>query len=213
MATEESAARQPDWADDPRPTETLIAGALENEEDATFVIILQFRGTQDVFDAAARLCQSPVARERGIGVWILGQLGVQPPTFVTESVDLLLAMLETEPDTEVLENIVVALGQRGDPRAIEPLVGLRSHPNAYVRYGVALGLQNYDDPRAIDALIQLSADVDSNVRDWATFGLGSIQDVDTPEVREALFARLQDDDEQVRAEAVTGLARRGDPRA
>lgn len=200
-----------DARDDPRPTEELLAGALDND-DPNCVLALQYRGTREVFDAAATLCQSPVAKQRGIGVWILGQLGVTSPTFVAESVDVLLAMLNNEPDTETLENIVVALGHRRDPRAIDPVVALQHHPAAYVRYGVALALMSFDDDRAVDTLITLSADADDMVRDWATFGLGSIQDVDTPAVRQALIARIDDPDDDTRGEALVGLARRRDPR-
>jgi len=56
-------------------------------------------------------------------------------------------------------------------------------------------------------------DVDDSVRDWATFGIGSLCDIDTPELRDALAARLADADEEVRGEAVVGLATRGDNRA
>jgi HEAT repeat protein len=214
MGTDESSPEQhvAQWVDDPRSTEALLAGALDNDEGATCVVALHYRGTREVFEAASALCASPDARERGIGVWILGQIGVSTPTFVEESVDLLLRMLETERDTEILENIAVALGHRRDPRAIGPLVALRHHRDAYVRYGVVVGLMSFDDSRVIDTLIGLSGDLDVRVRDWATFGLGSIQDVDTPAVRAALFARVDDDDEQVRGEAMVGLARRRDPR-
>ena len=197
---------------DPRSTEALLTGALDDEEDATCVVALHYRGTREVFEAASALCASPNARNRGIGVWILGQLGVDPPTFVAESVDLLLGMLETERDTAILENISVALGHRRDPRAIGPLIRLRHHPAAYVRYGVVLGIMNFEDSRVTETLIGLSGDVEGRVRDWATFGLGSLQDIDTPEVREALLARVTDDDEQARGEAMVGLARRRDPR-
>ena len=48
------------------------------------------------------------------------------------------------------------------------------------------------------------------MRDRAVFGLGSQLDRDSPELRDALFARLADPDP--RGEALVGLARRGDPR-
>ena len=56
-------------------------------------------------------------------------------------------------------------------------------------------------------------DPDPGVRDWATFGLGSLLDVDTAEVREALLARVDDVGGDTAGEALVGLARRKDPRA
>jgi len=54
--------------------------------------------------------------------------------------------------------------------------------------------------------------MDRKVRSWAVFGLGSQTDADTPELREALFNALDDDDLEVRGEALVGLACRSDPR-
>jgi HEAT repeat protein len=71
----------------------------------------------------------------------------------------------------------------------------------------------HDDDRAVAALIGLSADREGGVRDWATFALGVQIERDTPEVRDALAARLGDDDPSTRAEAIRGLAQRGDARA
>ncbi|MBA3512326.1 HEAT repeat domain-containing protein [Sphingomonas sp.] len=56
-------------------------------------------------------------------------------------------------------------------------------------------------------LIQLMRDGDTANRDWATMLL-SQEDIDTPEVREALLRASEDEDDIVRAEALLGLARR-----
>jgi len=54
----------------------------------------------------------------------------------------------------------------------------------------------------------MTRDADRSNRDWATFLL-SQEDVDTPDVRDALLQAAEDDDEDVRAEAIWGLAKRG----
>ena len=60
-------------------------------------------------------------------------------------------------------------------------------------------------------MIRLSSDTDHDVRNWATFGLGSQIEDDTPEIREALRANLGDPDHEIRGEAIIGLAERKDP--
>jgi hypothetical protein len=51
------------------------------------------------------------------------------------------------------------------------------------------------------------------VRDWACMGLGDqLRDLDSPELRAALVARLDDIDLDTRCQAMCGLALRRDPR-
>lgn len=143
---------------------------------------------------------------------ILAQLGIPRRSFPDQSLDILLPLLALERDADLLSDIAFALGHIGDERAVEPLSRLRDHPSRDVRYGVVHGLLCQEDERAIQALIELSADEDTDVRDWATFGLGSQIAADTPEIRDALLARLADEDGATRGEALVGLARRGDER-
>jgi len=56
-------------------------------------------------------------------------------------------------------------------------------------------------------LIAFTRDPDVSNRDWATMLL-SQQEIDTPEVRQALLAAAEDPDVDVRAEALEGLAQR-----
>jgi HEAT repeat protein len=56
------------------------------------------------------------------------------------------------------------------------------------------------------------ADDDQDVRDYATFGLGSCSDLDSPGIREALLQRVADSFADVRYEALVGLGKRRDVR-
>lgn len=129
-----------------------------------------------------------------------------------ETQALLLAGLHDTHD-EVVRAAVSGLGHRPHPAALAELVRLSTHRDALLRWDVAVALGRYPEPSAIEALFRLANDADDLVRNWATFGLGSMQDADTAEIRELLWKNLQDRDAEVRSEALAGLVKRGDPRA
>lgn len=196
---------------DPRSTDELIRIALtEQDENAAWdpVIVLHFRGTGEVLKRARELCVSPDPKPRKLGADILGQLGIPERSFPEECLHMLSGMLANESDPKVLEAIAVAFGHLHHIRAIKLLVPLKDHPAADVRLGVVHGISRHKDESAINALIELSRDADHGVRNWATFGLGSMIDTDTAEIREALVARLAESDHEIRGEAFVGLARR-----
>jgi HEAT repeat protein len=204
-----------DRRNDPRTTDDLIQLALtEEDEDAAWepVVVLHFRGTAEVLERAQLLCGSEDPGSRCLGARILAQLGVPERSFPEKSFQILATMLSKESDPEVLQSIAHAFGHLNDARAIPLLAPLLEHPNEDVRYGVVHGMSRHEDQAAITALIQLSRDDDSDVRDWATFGLGQMIRLDTPEIRDALFARCKDPDDDTRGEALVGLASRKDPR-
>jgi HEAT repeat protein len=202
---------------DPRTNEELIklARARTDEGDDPgwdAIAVLHARGTRDIFDAACQLLRSEIPSEREVGADILGQLGIPERTFPEETLRILLALLEQEQDVGVLQSIAVALGHLHDGRAVEPLLKLKRHPDTNVRHALVFALGGHEDELAIAALIELSSDESAIVRDWATFGLGSLIDMDTPEIRDALVARLDDEDVGARDEALVGLASRKDQR-
>ncbi len=196
---------------DPRPNAELIQMALSAKDDEAYwaaVAVLWYRPQDQVIAMSQRLLASSAARERALGAHILSSAESMSPD---ESLALLLPVLEVDQDAEVLGAIGFALGQIGDPRAIAPLIQLKDHPNAQARYGVVLGLLPHPDDQAVAILTELSADPDVKVRNWATFGLGLREDIDTPAIRAALWARVTDENDEVRAEALEGLALRNDP--
>lgn len=200
---------------DTRSDEELLRIALtETDEDVAWKAIgtLHQRGGLDTFERARELCLSDDAHGRVIGADVLAQLGFSDDRFHEEVVLTLLGMLEREREPEVLSAVASALGHRHDQRAIEPLARLKNHSSEDVRFGVVMGLMGHEEERAVQALIELSTDMDADVRDWATFALGSQIELDTPAIREALAARLTDEDDDTRGEAMVGLARRHDAR-
>jgi HEAT repeat protein len=201
--------------DDPRSTKELVRLALtEIDDDAAWepVKVLHFRGSEEVLETARDLCRSVEVRERKLGVDILGQLGVPTRSFPDECFHILTVTLGNEIEPLVLEAIGVACGHLRDPRAPDLLAPLSHHSSADVRFGVVSGVSGLETERAIALLVELSSDEDDDVRDWATFGLGSMIDADTPEIRAALLARVVDSNDDARGEALVGLARRKDSR-
>jgi HEAT repeat protein len=174
---------------------------------------LHKRGTDEIFVLAQSLCQANDPHERTVGADILGQLGWPAGyPFCDETLPILFHLIETDQNTSVLNSACIALGHLHDERAIEPLLTLKDHPNDIVRYGVIVGLFGFEDDHAINALIELSRDIDIVNRDWATSALGTLIDSDTEAIRDALYARLDDIDEQTRGEAMSALAKRKDQR-
>jgi hypothetical protein len=204
--------------------EALVSAALdelaveEADDSASYfpaIATLQSRGERDVLVAMTHLLTSPQPRERCLGARILAQMQQDEGdyhAFQAEAVTALLEAIAQEHDSDVLTEICIALGHRCDPRAIAPLAALADHPNALVRYGVAFGLGDFGDPLAVAALIKLSNDAADQVRDWATFAFTWLE-VDTPAVRAALRARVNDPDIDTRSEAIAALANRHDPAA
>lgn len=201
---------------DPRTNEELISAALllSPDEDSYWDLVwtLHRRDTLDLLKRARSLCQSSDNAERRLGADILGQIGSPDRKSPKQCVATLLEMLKEENDGDVLQAILIALGHLGEPEAIEPASQFRAHPDPGVRHGVVLALMGHEDQRAVECLIELSQDEDAHNRDWATFGLGTQINLDTPAIREALIARVSDADVDTRSEAITGLVQRGDLR-
>jgi HEAT repeat protein len=203
-----------DWTKETRPSEEILALALaELDEDTQwyFIDALRCRGGQTEFRLASQLTASANPDERCMGAAILGQLGHTASTYVTESVDILIPMLADQ-DSSVVYSATCALGHRHDDRAIGSLSQLVDHPDAEIRQSLASALGGFEDETAIQILIRLTSDSQESVRDWATFAIGSLTEVDTPELRESLFARIDEDNGEIRGEALVGLARRKDQR-
>jgi methionyl-tRNA formyltransferase len=200
-----------------RPLEELVELAVaewgSKAEWAPHLAALAWRGSGEVLEAMGELSADRDPAARSVSAYVLGQLGVPARTQPGESARALERMADEEHHPEVLAAIAGAFGNLGEPHGTEWLLRLHRHPDASVRDAVADALAGRDDPRALEALISLSADPDARIRDLATFALGALAPADTPALRAALAERLDDDDPETAAEAMHGLALRGDERA
>jgi len=208
------------WLDPRLPDEPLdelvrhaVAEWDSGDEWAPHLAALGWRGTPDVLEALAPLADDPDPRARSVAAYVAGQLGAPVRTLPAESAALLEEMGEREGHPSVLAVIAEAFGHLGEPWGLSWLLRLRRHPDSGVRDGVVSALAGRSNPLATNALIELSSDPDPAIRDWATFALGALAPQDSPALRDALAARLEDTDPEARIEAVHGLALRGDERA
>lgn len=114
-------------------------------------------------------------------------------------------------DEDVVHAAAIGLGFQGAASALPLLLRLVIDARAEVRLGVVHGLSRLASPEATRASLALSSAPDHEVRNSATVTLGSIDTEDSPEIRAALRANLNDSDHEIRGEALVGLAERKDP--
>lgn len=204
--------------EDPRSNEELLATvqACRNDSDAPgywdSVAVLRGRFDETLWEQVRPWSDSPDATLRTAAADVLGQVHHACPSLRLPVARLLIAKAESELQPNVLSSLAAALGHNGHPERLSALVNLADHPDANVRHAVAASLGGVEEPAAVATLLKLSDDPDADVRDWATFGLGSMTELDTPQLRQALLARTEDSDEETRGEAIVGLARRRDVR-
>lgn len=207
------------------PFEKLVARALahrDTDEDAeTWWIVadaLGKRADEETYEALAALCVSEDAREREFGVDAIAQYGVTEDgdkPYLERTLPLMRKMATTEGNPQVLRSVLSALGHQGDQRALPEVLDIITRAGHTRTMTDAIALADVlppDHAEGLALLIDMSRDDEDEVRDWATTGLASLE-ADTPEIRDALAARLDDSDLGTVAEATRGLSKRGDQRA
>lgn len=205
----------------------LVAQALEAARDATDsqdrddevwgLLVQAAADGPGALSLGTGLLASTDPISRATGCALLGRASEVHEEVREEAATALLALASTETDDDVLWSLARALGDTQDHRAVSVLLALAEDDDPDIRGRVAQSLAWVATGdfygREIDALIRLTRDPDPQVRNWATFGLGSVAEVDTRAVRDALWDRTGDDLRDAREEAIHGLARRHDPRA
>ena len=207
-----------DFASLATPDLLIRAAALASEgagwdSDEYWAVVwaLRRRPERPVFDRAAGWCANTNAAYRALGADVLAQLGAPAFPFAVDSTPILASLLH-DPDDDVLISALYGLGHQRVGSTPE-IAAFARHASNDVRRATAGALGGREEPIALDALRLLTADADVDVRNWATFALGTLCESDSSEIRDALAARLGDDEGEIRGEALVGLARRQDPRA
>lgn len=196
-----------------------VPGGLDDGVAETLVHLLHQRGEPVVLEWALPALADHSPGRRQAAAWVLGQLGYeQGRPFADQVMPALAAAARSEQDNDTRQGLVAALGHADDPTWVPELLSYVEDGYPAVRESVAgaLPLMFAGDDMSADAvkaLITLTCDSDPDVRDWATFSLGKQGRADSDEIRNALAARLDDEEADTRFEAAVGLARRGDPRA
>jgi HEAT repeat protein len=195
-----------------------LSGDYDDDSPWEAVLTLRRIGSREVFERAAEWCSSDNPLKRARGADVLAQLGrtIGHPNnnFPEECFSVVSALAQREKDPWPLLSAVHALGGIGNAMAVPLVIEHHLHPEADVRFAVACALGNFsNDPRSVDIFLTLMRDIDEDVRDWATFGLGVLGDLDSQEIRDALWERMSDPNRDVREESLVGLSKRKDQRA
>lgn len=200
----------------------LVGMALQDwgsDESWKAISELQMRGSPETLALARKLAKSRNCRKRALGLYMASQLrqrkkGVSFGSIeyaLEDTQEMLLAGLR-DTRSEVLCAAISGFGHRPHPLALPELIKFPSSPDQKIRFKVAVALGRYSEADSIETLLRLAKDDSDAVRDWATFGIGTLQDVDNPKIRDLLWTNLQDMDQDVRGEALVGLAIRKDER-
>jgi len=194
-----------------------LKGDYDDDKPWDAVQSLRRIGTRQVFDKAVEWMESAEPLERARGLDVIAQLGktVEHPSnsFPQESYDVVVKAVRREREVRPLNSAISGLGHIDDPRAVPLIAAFHSHPSEEIRFAVACALGCFpNEPLSVQTLLTLMEDADADVRDWATFGLGVLGDQDSPEIRQALSRRVNDEDVDAREEALVGLAKRHDTR-
>lgn len=201
--------------------ETLFNHLLKNKTKKTYwdnIRELRKRGTESLFSKCVVLTDSDVEKERIIGVDILSQLSTSTEIkpFSKRILTHLIDLLYTEKSVLVLDSILAGIGHNNENLVLEKDIKLvanfKKSKYSNIRQSVIFALLGIRNTIAIETLIDLSKDRNDNVRSWAVFGLGSRIDTDSPQIRKALYDRIQDKHQETRYEAIVGLSIRKDHR-
>jgi hypothetical protein len=196
--------------------EKLFFRLLNNKSSRTYwenIRELRSRGTELTFKECIKLSTSKNPKYREISIDILAQLGLPPRPFYKESKKLFFDLLLKEKNIDVLISIFYAISHNNDNLNLNNtkiIANFKNKNDANIKKAIVFALLGVNYKIAIETLIMFSDDKSPEVRNWATFGLGTQIEKNTKEIKNALWARVEDENIHARSEAIIGLANRKD---
>lgn len=195
-------------------SEQLFLRLSRNQTRATYwdnILELRKRPTKDVFLLAKSYANNSNDKIKEIGIDVLAQLGLKERPFQQLTLNLFFDLLQQPQSPKILKALLYGLSHNNDNLSSKDLVLIipyKNHRSKIVRLAATFALSGIENELAINALLELMQDKDASIRDWATFGIGSLIESDSPSIQNALKINSQDTDMNVRHEAIRGLANR-----
>lgn len=188
----------------------------DDEQRWDSIFSLANNATDELFEIIIEYSLSSDSIDKILSADVLGRLGdcdliTSKGCLVGEaSLDILLGMLSVEKDTKVTLSIITALQHHHHDKIIDYVVPFKNSCSENIRRAVALAIAGYMDSLAINTLLELSKDTDIQTRSWSVFAISQQTESSSTEIIECLRSACNDENDEVRAEGLYGLAIRND---
>ena len=149
--------------------------------------LLSRLGTPGTAPALFKALKDPNASLRAAAARMIGESGIK------ESVDRLVALLQSDPEPKVRKDAAYALGLIGDATAVKPIVAALKDESPMVRGMAAEALTYIRDLSVLDSLLETLQDPSAEVRYWGAFAVGQIGGEDCIHA----LRRLADSDNEI----------------
>ncbi|MFL9833880.1 hypothetical protein [Chryseobacterium terrae] len=171
--------------------------------------------TANMISKCFSLINSDNLKSKQIGIDILSQLGKDRKGFAPKMINEIFEIFETSTDEKLISKSLFAIGHNNKyirKKHLDVLEKFKTSNSTDIRYALTFSLLGIKRKAAIKILIELAHDKSLRIRDWATFGLGTQIETDTKEIRDILYKNSLSKNDQIRQEAIKGLANRNDER-
>ncbi|MFT5723206.1 MAG: hypothetical protein ACI9JN_000315 [Bacteroidia bacterium] len=197
-------------------SEKIFDRLVNNKSHKTYwnnISELRKRATKDIYDHAFKLAKSESDKKKIIGIDVLAQLGFDPRIRQLETINLYFELLNNKQSDEVIFALFFGIGHNNENLAkkqVSKLIEFKDSKSNDVRYSLVSALSGIERLIAIETLIELSEDKFSSIRNWATFGIGTLSEVNNDRIINALWNRTKDKHQETKLEAIVGLAYRNE---